>query len=44
VTNRGSEGRTSLLRMVNGKQKEIKTKLTDTVEPGDTLVVRERRF
>jgi polysaccharide biosynthesis/export protein len=44
VTERGSEGRTSLLRMVKGKQQEIKIKLTDTVEPGDTLVVRERRF
>lgn len=44
VTDRGSEGRTSILRTVEGKQKEIKTKLTDIVEPGDTLVVRERRF
>ena len=44
VTDRGAEGRATILRMVSGKQKEIKTKLTDTVEPGDTLVVRERRF
>jgi hypothetical protein len=29
---------------VDGKKKEIKAKLTDTVEPGDTLIVKERFF
>jgi polysaccharide export outer membrane protein len=44
ATNRGAEGRATILRMVNGTQKEIKTKLTDIVEPGDTIKVPERRF
>jgi polysaccharide export outer membrane protein len=44
VTDRGSEGRTSILRMIQGKQKEVKTKLNDVVEPGDTVRVGERRF
>jgi hypothetical protein len=29
---------------VDGKKQEIKAKLTDTVEPGDTLIVAERFF
>ena len=29
---------------MDGKKKEIKVKLTDTVEPGDTLIVAERFF
>lgn len=44
LTDRGSEGRITILRTVNGKKSEIKAKLTDTVEPGDTIVVRERFF
>ena len=28
--------------MVDGKQKEVKAKLTDIVQPGDTIIVRER--
>ena len=44
VTDRGAEGRIRILRTVNGKRTEIKAKLTDTVEPGDTIVVPERFF
>jgi polysaccharide biosynthesis/export protein len=44
VTDRGAEGRAKILRTVDGKQKEIKAKLTDIVEPGDTIVVPERFF
>lgn len=44
VTDRGASGRVKILRMVNGKQTEIKAKLTDFVEPGDTIVVPERFF
>ncbi len=44
VTDRGSTGRIKILRMVNGKQKEIKVKLSDVVQPGDTIVVGERIF
>jgi polysaccharide export outer membrane protein len=44
VTERGSEGRTKLVRIVNGKKVEKKVKPTDFVGPEDTLVVPERFF
>ena len=44
VTDRGSTGRVKIVRTVDGKNREIKAKLTDTVEPGDTLIVAERFF
>ena len=44
VTDRGAEGRVHILRTVDGKQKDLKAKLTDLVEPGDTIVVPERFF
>jgi polysaccharide export outer membrane protein len=44
VTDRGSTGRVKIVRTVDGKKKELKVKLTDTVEPGDTLIVGERFF
>jgi polysaccharide export outer membrane protein len=44
VTDRGSTSRLLIVRTVDGKKKEIKAKLTDTVEPGDTLIVKERFF
>jgi polysaccharide export outer membrane protein len=44
VTERGAEGRIKILRTVKDKKTEIKAKLTDTVEPGDTIVVPERFF
>ena len=44
VTDRGSTGRIKIVRTVDGKKKELKAKLTDVVEPGDTLIVAERFF
>jgi polysaccharide export outer membrane protein len=44
VTERGSAGRTRVLRMVDGKRRKVKVKLTDPVEPDDTIVVPERFF
>jgi polysaccharide export outer membrane protein len=44
VSDRGSTGRIKIVRTIEGKKKEIKVKLTDTVEPGDTIIVAERFF
>lgn len=44
LTERGAEGRIRILRTVDGKQREIRVKTTDLVEPGDTIVVPERFF
>jgi polysaccharide export outer membrane protein len=44
VTDRGSTGRVKIVRSVDGKKTELKAKLTDLVEPGDTLIVGERFF
>jgi polysaccharide export outer membrane protein len=44
VTDRGSTNRVKIVRTVDGKKKEIKARLTDLVEPGDTLIVAERFF
>lgn len=44
VTDRGSTGRIKVVRTVEGKKQEVKVKLTDVVEPGDTLIVGERFF
>jgi polysaccharide export outer membrane protein len=44
VTSRGSEGRIKVQRIVGGERKEFKVKMTDLLEPEDTLVVPERFF
>jgi polysaccharide export outer membrane protein len=44
VTDRGSTNRIQIIRIVNGEKQEIKVKLTDTVKPGDTIIVKERFF
>jgi polysaccharide export outer membrane protein len=44
VTERGSQGRTKVVRIVDGKKVEKKVKATDLVLPEDTLVVPERFF
>lgn len=44
VTARGSEGRTKVVRIVDGKKIEKKVKLTDALEPEDRLEVPERFF
>src|SRR4051812_44131177 len=44
VTERGTASRTKIQRMVNGKLVEIKAKMTDLVQPNDTVVVAQRFF
>ena len=44
VTERGSEGRIQIIRKVNGEERKIDVEVKDTVQPGDTIVVRERLF
>jgi polysaccharide export outer membrane protein len=44
VTDRGSTTRIKIIRIVDDDKKELKAKLTDLVQPGDTLVVSERFF
>jgi len=44
VTDRGTTARIKIIRIVDGEEKELKVKLTDLVQPGDTIVVPERFF
>ena len=44
VSDRGSTGRIKIARLVNGEKREIKVKLGDIVQPGDTIIVEERFF
>jgi polysaccharide biosynthesis/export protein len=44
ITDRGSTSRIKIIRIVNNEKKELKVKLTDIVQPGDTIVVSERFF
>ena len=44
VTPNGAMGRIEIVRIVNGKTQNIKAKLTDVVQPGDTIKVPERYF
>lgn len=44
VTERGSQGRAKVVRIVDGKKVEKKVKATDLVLPEDTLLVPERFF
>jgi polysaccharide export outer membrane protein len=44
VTDRGSMNRIRITRIVNGDKKDIKVKLTDFVQPGDTIYVYDRLF
>jgi polysaccharide biosynthesis/export protein len=44
VTDRGSTRRIKVIRIVDGKETEIGIKLNDPVQPGDTIVVKERFF
>jgi polysaccharide export outer membrane protein len=44
VTDRGTTSRVNIIRIVDGAKKELKAKLTDIVQPGDTIVVGERFF
>ena len=42
VTERGSNRRLRVTRVVDGKRKELDVKATDLVQPGDTITVRQR--
>jgi polysaccharide biosynthesis/export protein len=44
LTDRGADSRIRIQRMVKGKLKEVKAKLTDPVEPGDTIIVPQKFF
>jgi polysaccharide biosynthesis/export protein len=44
LTDRGADSRIRIQRMANGKLKEIKAKLTDPVQPGDTIIVPQKFF
>jgi len=44
LTDRGADSRIRIQRMVNDKLKETKAKLTDTVQPGDTIIVPQKFF
>ena len=44
LTEQGSTSRIRLVRTVDGDQTEVRVKLTDTVQAGDTIVVPERFF
>ena len=44
LTERGSTRRMRVIRVAGGKETEIDIKLHDLVQPGDTLVVKERFF
>jgi polysaccharide export outer membrane protein len=44
LSDRGTTRGLKIIRTVNGKKKEVKVKLTDLVQPGDTIVVKERLF
>src|SRR5215471_6304743 len=44
VTDRGSMSRIKIIRIVKGDKKEIKAKLTDIVQPNDTIFVNDRLF
>jgi polysaccharide export outer membrane protein len=44
VTDRGTTARVRIMRTENGKEQEIRAKLSDFVRPGDTIMVPERFF
>jgi polysaccharide export outer membrane protein len=44
VTDRGSMSRIKIMRIVKGDRKELKVKLNDVVQPGDTIFVNDRLF
>lgn len=44
LTDRGATGRIRVARIVSGKKAEVRVKLEDLVEPGDTVIVPERFF
>jgi protein involved in polysaccharide export with SLBB domain len=44
VTEKGSNTRISIRRLVGGQMKEVDAKPTDTLKPGDQVNVKPRRL
>ena len=44
ATDKGSTGRLTIVRKINGKVVELKARLHDVVQPGDTVIVGRRLF
>lgn len=44
LTDRGATGRIKIVRIIGGKQSDVRAKLEDIVQPGDTIIVAERFF
>jgi polysaccharide export outer membrane protein len=44
ISERGSNRRLKIVRIVNNKRTELDAKPTDVVQPGDTIVVPQRRL
>lgn len=44
ITESAALGRIQIFRIVNGKKQTVKVKVDDIVQPGDTIIVRERLF
>jgi polysaccharide export outer membrane protein len=44
LTPEASTGRIRVVRLVDGEMREIKIKLDEPVEPGDTVVVKAKFF
>ena len=44
LTEDGSAGRIRVVRTVEGKSREVKIKIDDPVQPGDTIVVKSKLF
>jgi len=42
LSERGSNRGVRVIRLINGERKEIRVKLTDAIQPNDTVVVRQR--
>jgi polysaccharide export outer membrane protein len=44
VTPNGAMNRTKIIRIIKGVERELTVRLTDIVQPGDTIMVPERYF
>lgn len=44
ITDRGAMGRIEIVRVIEGEKQELRVELSDTILPGDTIVVPERFF
>jgi len=44
LTEDGSSGRIRVVRTIGGKSRELKIKLEEAIEPGDTIVVKSKLF